>query len=244
MRAPIIIVILHLGLLAASSAPADILVTSDGTKLQTKGSWKIKGRQVIFTNETGVLSAMRLSEIDIEASEVATKALESSAATRAPDDDSKKDARRSGSALAPLVEASEKAEKREAALVVTNADVKKSRPQPGEASAALGSAAHGSVDPEDQKVQLAAGVTLAHGKFEAIRTHFDIKTEAGVRAAAKDYRELAADLRELLKRIPSSESAEVKVWRGIAAQIAGRVERAVLLVESDPQSAIALLNDE
>ena len=50
----------------------DILVTKEGERIETKGPWKIKGRQVLFTSPSGTLSAVRLSEIDLEASELAT----------------------------------------------------------------------------------------------------------------------------------------------------------------------------
>lgn len=53
-------------------ASADILVTKTGEQIETDGPWEVKGRQVVFTSASGVLSAIRLSEIDLEASELAT----------------------------------------------------------------------------------------------------------------------------------------------------------------------------
>ncbi|MDA8019077.1 MAG: YggN family protein [Thermoanaerobaculia bacterium] len=63
---------LPLAALAAAPCTADILVTKDGRQIETKGFWEVKGRQVIFTAKSGVLSSVRLSEIDLEASELAT----------------------------------------------------------------------------------------------------------------------------------------------------------------------------
>lgn len=59
---------------AAAAAPvsADWLVTSDGTRIETEGPWEVQGRQVIFTRKHGTLSALRLSDVDLEASEAAT----------------------------------------------------------------------------------------------------------------------------------------------------------------------------
>lgn len=63
--------LLAMSCLAAPSW-ADILVTHDGQRIETDGPWEVKGRQVVFTTATGVLSAMRLTEVDLEASEKAT----------------------------------------------------------------------------------------------------------------------------------------------------------------------------
>ena len=59
-------------LLVVPPASADVLVTRDGQRIETDGPWEVKGRQVVFTNTAGVLSVVRLSEIDLEASELAT----------------------------------------------------------------------------------------------------------------------------------------------------------------------------
>ncbi len=63
-------------LLLAVTAPAtgDWLVTRDDARIETEGAWKVKGRQVIFTKKHGSLSALRLDDVDLEASEAATAA--------------------------------------------------------------------------------------------------------------------------------------------------------------------------
>jgi len=50
-------------------AAADILVTSDGTVIETRGPWQQRGRMVIFTLENGQLSALRADDVDFEATE-------------------------------------------------------------------------------------------------------------------------------------------------------------------------------
>lgn len=60
--------------LAATPAAADWLVTTDGERVETRGPWEVKGRMVVFTSADGVLSSMRLSHCDLEASEAATAA--------------------------------------------------------------------------------------------------------------------------------------------------------------------------
>lgn len=54
-------------------AAADRLVTSQGEILETQGPWKVEGRMVVFTNATGELVAIRVSEVDLKASKKATE---------------------------------------------------------------------------------------------------------------------------------------------------------------------------
>jgi hypothetical protein len=86
------------------------LVTHDGTRVETKGPWQVKGRQVVFTLPGGTLSAMRLSEVDLDASAAAT------AAAREPAE--------------PAVE--EEKAPRKPVLVLTNKDVRPAAPPPAE----------------------------------------------------------------------------------------------------------------
>lgn len=51
------------------AAAADWLAFKDGTTTETKGPWKIQGRRVVFTSLSGTLTAARLDEIDLAASE-------------------------------------------------------------------------------------------------------------------------------------------------------------------------------
>ena len=61
------------GGIGSQPSNGDVLVTADGTSIQTDGPWEVKGRQVVFTSEDGRLSALRLSEVDLEASHAATE---------------------------------------------------------------------------------------------------------------------------------------------------------------------------
>ncbi len=51
---------------------ADWLVTRAGERVETQGGWEVKGRMVVFTQPTGTLSSLRLSEVDLDASNEAT----------------------------------------------------------------------------------------------------------------------------------------------------------------------------
>ena len=58
----------------AAPAAADWLVTRDGGKVETQGGWKVQGKRVIFTAKDGTLASLRLTEVDLDASRVATTA--------------------------------------------------------------------------------------------------------------------------------------------------------------------------
>lgn len=63
---------LLLSSLVGSPVPADVLVTTEGERIETEGPWEVDGRRVIFTDANGRLSALRVSAVDLEASELAT----------------------------------------------------------------------------------------------------------------------------------------------------------------------------
>jgi hypothetical protein len=62
-----------LAMAAGAPARADWLVTKEGGRLEIKGTYKTKGRVLIFTLPNGTLSSMRLEEVDLEASRIATE---------------------------------------------------------------------------------------------------------------------------------------------------------------------------
>ncbi len=49
------------------------LVTEDGQRIPTRGEWKVDGGRILYTSETGVLAMIRLSSVDLEASEKASQ---------------------------------------------------------------------------------------------------------------------------------------------------------------------------
>ncbi len=56
-----------LGLVAAP-VRADWLVTREGTWVETRGAWQVKGKLVVFHTLKGDLSSLRLADVDLEAS--------------------------------------------------------------------------------------------------------------------------------------------------------------------------------
>jgi len=84
---------LLLGILAASStwmaagaARADWLILRDGSRVQTKGAWQVKGKQVVFSQANGQLGALRMSDVDLDASAKATaESAMPAPATKAPE---------------------------------------------------------------------------------------------------------------------------------------------------------------
>jgi len=59
-------------LLVVPLAKADVLVTKDGARIDTKGPWQVKGSQVLFHQPNGTLSSLRLADVDLDASAAAT----------------------------------------------------------------------------------------------------------------------------------------------------------------------------
>lgn len=54
-------------------AAADWLVTRDGSKIETDGPWEVENRLVVFKRPDGTYSSLRLSNVDLEASERLTR---------------------------------------------------------------------------------------------------------------------------------------------------------------------------
>jgi hypothetical protein len=74
----------------AMPAAADWLVLRDGSRVETKGVWQVKGKQVVFTQKDGRLSALRLVDVDLDASAKATAPPPASAAAAAVEPEKKK----------------------------------------------------------------------------------------------------------------------------------------------------------
>lgn len=61
--------------LLASSAGADWLVMKDGSRVEARDGWDIRGERVVFTSARGTLSMVRLSAVDMAATELANAPL-------------------------------------------------------------------------------------------------------------------------------------------------------------------------
>ncbi len=73
---PVVLVVLLLaaGSLWGGPAAGDWLVTTGGSAVETRGSWEVRGRLVVFHTADGTFASMRLSEVDLAASEARTEA--------------------------------------------------------------------------------------------------------------------------------------------------------------------------
>lgn len=54
-------------------AAADWLVTKDGARMETDGPWKVDNRLVVFKRPDGTYASVRVSDVDLEASERLTE---------------------------------------------------------------------------------------------------------------------------------------------------------------------------
>jgi hypothetical protein len=75
-EAPVVrcLALLALALLTGTAASADWIVTTDGIRVQTLGPWTVEGRLVVFERPDGSLASMALRDVDLDASEEATRA--------------------------------------------------------------------------------------------------------------------------------------------------------------------------
>jgi hypothetical protein len=93
MRRPWALATVLLAVFAVPAA-ADWLVTREGGRVETRGAWKIKGKQVVFTRADGQLASLRVADVDWAASEQATgKAKEAPPPEPAPVAEEKKESR-------------------------------------------------------------------------------------------------------------------------------------------------------
>jgi len=56
----------------ASAASADLLITTNGNVIETKGGWRVDGRRIVFTQPNGTLSSIATAAVDLDRSAVAT----------------------------------------------------------------------------------------------------------------------------------------------------------------------------
>ena len=126
-------------LVLPGTSGADWLVTREGARVEIQGHWQVKGKLVVFTRTDGSLASMRLSEVDLEASERLTaEAVEAAVAA---------DAEEATRQAAP------EPEKKKAKFVLTDADFRKPEAPPA-AEGEEGQAQ--TVTPEGQEVGEAA----------------------------------------------------------------------------------------
>ena len=247
------------------SIPAEVLVTRDGQRIETQGPWQVKGRQVVFTSTQGVLSSMRLAEIDLAASEAATAGTAEDAEAAAP-------------AAEPAAAA---AEERQPILVMTNDSVRElssgENPAIGELGdeaaelgrelgEALGEAMAGMTEGmmtglaegfggeadgqqlegemADQMAEgMAAlgdvmGVAIEMSMLAAVvEERHDLDTAEGMGAAADDFAELGRETRSRLAGA-SPEAQEM------LAELATQFEELADLARRDPAAAVRLRQEK
>lgn len=69
---PLVLAVVIL-LMASMPAAADWLVTRDGQRIETQGSWQMKGKAVLFTQADGRVDQLPRDYIDFEASQRASR---------------------------------------------------------------------------------------------------------------------------------------------------------------------------
>lgn len=73
LRLPLLLLTLLAGSFAVA-APADILVLRDGQRRETEGPYEVRGGRVVWRDHLRTLHAARIADVDLAASEQATRA--------------------------------------------------------------------------------------------------------------------------------------------------------------------------
>lgn len=148
----------------------DILVTVAGEHIETQGKWRVEGRQVLYTNLSGNLSSLRLSNVDLEASERAS-ALQEAAVAEAPP--------------------TESLPEKEAVLVITDGDVARVR------SDGLATASNMGIEIDISKLSeselggiMKEALTLGTQIYE-LHQRYNLLEPAGARRAADGFEQIA-----------------------------------------------------
>lgn len=194
-------------------AQADVLVIRDGSRIETRGTWEVKGRLVVFTRSDGSLASLRLRDIDLEASRQATEA----AAAKADKEPSL------GGKGKSVDGASAQTQPRDAAWVLTDADFSRRRSMaadgesseseptppdgvPTKASPPVVSSYHREADPVDQHV-IVSGTVANQTRTTATAISLDVSLfdEQG---NLIEMRRAAVDRKVLLPGAESSFRAE------------------------------------
>lgn len=77
-----VVLLFAAGSLCGGPAAGDWLVTTSGSRVETRGGWEVKGRLVVFHTPDGTFASMRLDELDLAASEAQTEAAKAAAKER------------------------------------------------------------------------------------------------------------------------------------------------------------------
>lgn len=77
--------VMCLGLASSTAAVAEVLLLKDGSRVETRGAFEVKGRRVLFQDTQGKLVALRLDEVDLDGSRAAGHPIPAAAAgTQSP----------------------------------------------------------------------------------------------------------------------------------------------------------------
>lgn len=196
-----IVAVSALLVLSTAAALADVLVTQAGERIETQGPWNVKGRTVVFTSKAGVLSSVRLSEIDLEASEAATEEAKKPKPVPPPPMEEKDRLRLP---IPPVREPGK------AVMTITNKDVGPARGAPVSATA-FGIDLSG-LDEQGRKRAMDELFTLGK-QLARVHQQYDLQDPEGVRRAAGELQGIARQLRARVKR---ARPEEQKVLESIA----------------------------
>ena len=62
------LVLLAVAATGVTGLRADWLLMKDGSRLETRGGWEVRGQQILVTLPNGTLAAVRVDKVDLEGS--------------------------------------------------------------------------------------------------------------------------------------------------------------------------------
>jgi hypothetical protein len=211
-----------LTLLVVTAVAADILVGQDGKLIETRGPWRVKGRTVIFTSKAGVLSSLRLDEINMEASEAATEKEKNPEPPPPPPP------------LGPTLGAAAATAKPptgEAVLTLTNKDLGSSRPAVSASAIGLDLSSH------DEGVRRRALDYYYEVSKQLVVVHktYDLKDPAGVKQASGALGQIARQTRV------RASIAEPQ-YKAAFEQIASEMETIAARALTSPEAVVKIFH--
>lgn len=185
---------------------ADILVTVDGQEIETEGPYEVDGRRVVYRNPDGVLTAIRATSVDLDASREATEEARRPAAPAPPPPAEKH---------LDVVELSRQNKSGDAAMVLESDTA--GGPAGDEIARELNAVFNAlPLDPTTRQRLKKRTEHTIRSIYSALERH-DVTTRKGTRAAAADMRKVASELRSYARQ--ESDPALQKYFQFVAGEV-------------------------
>ena len=244
------VALLCLSLIAVVPVAADVFVTRDGQRVETQGPWEEKSGRLVFTSSKGVLSSIRLTEVDIDESRKATEAAANPPAKAPPvvkerakpvlvlTDESlrpRQDPMVQPSAPATGAKIQVPQDELDAAMTELTGELGKALEEMSEVLV------EGVSDGMEQMGDILGGLMGALAemapRLQRLETEYDLDSAEGIRAAAPELEAVAGEMRQ--KANAAEDPSVAEMLRSMADQM----KEVAGLARTDPEAALAKRKD-